>query len=235
MSKILIDNKFTVMNYYSENGRDKKFSLSQLKMIWYLISETNKELLKYKFEQNEENILNVDNDMDIDIIQIDKKKLIQNCFGYRMSDKKLYELLSKTDVKFLDKENLSFYYLFQDGKVNEDTVDFLPTKHIFKLLHCDKNHFQVKINDIMNFKSINSLMFYQLYKANQYIITKYKRKLVFPINFLQEYFLTKNRVNDLISKIIKPSLQEYRYVTGEKIKSRTIKLGTMITSIELYK
>lgn len=235
MNKILIDNDISMLNGYSNNeGKFKKFTLAQCKMAWYLVNEINKNILNLKYKNKDffEKIRDVNFDMcDIEKVEIDKVELKKVCFGYRITDKKLYQILKDTSIMFELGNKKKFFYIFQDLHFDE-TIIITPTLNILNMLHCNEKHFEVDIAEILQFKSINSLLFYQWFKANKYIVEKFKNKLNKTIEFLKKFFLTSNNTNDFIRKIISPVINEYNKITGEKIKFQAIKVGTKISEIE---
>lgn len=235
MSKILIDNDFSLMTSYNIGSKEKKFNLTQLKMICYFISELNKFILnlKYDLKDYQESLINYElSKNEIDQIVIDKTTLRKKCFNYRISDKKLYDLIYDCNIKFQSKTKQKFFYLFQSLSFTQKEIIYMPTFDIIDLLHCDSNHFEIEIEKILNFKSINSLLFYLWFKANKFIITRYNKKLVISIYKLKEYYLSNRQTKHFIAEIIKPSVKEYNLITNEKTKIRTIKVGNQITSIE---
>lgn len=235
MSKILIDNDIAMMNGYSCGERFKKFGLSQLKMAWYLVSEVNKYILDLKYENKDffERIKDVNFEMnDIGSIVIDKVGMKKKCFKYRISDNKLYEVLKDTTIMFELTGKKKFFYIFQALEFQNKEILITPTLNILNMLHCNEKHFEVDLKEILSCKSVNTILFYQWFKSNQYIIKRFHKKLVVPIHFLQEFFLTEMKAKYLIRDMIQPSIQEYTKITDEKIKIRTVKVGNKITSIE---
>ena len=243
--KICIDNKFNLITSYYNGVESKKFSLIQLKAIWLCVEAVNKKILDYKFDitQNRKDykisdvIFNGDLRDHIikDYIYIDKNEFKKRCFGYRISDSNLRKLIKQTNMSFENKYNNSFCNLFQGGKIDDDNIIFLPTIYIAKLLHCEEKHYSIDVEEILKFKSVNTIIFYQLYQSSKYIIDEYKKDLIFDIEKLKQIFSFFGHIRDFSRKVLEPSINDYNKIYNTKIKIQPIKDGKTITSIKFYR
>lgn len=231
MNSILIDNKISLLN--SSNG--KKFNLNQAKVIWFILGKINDDIIKKKcFISKSKNIKSCDlEEDDIKEIEIDKLELRKTCFPNKISNKRLFEIIKSTQMTFEFLEEDKIFNLYTDLDFSEiETIYLTPTNTLVEMLHCNDNHFEVNPDEIFRFKSVNSIIFYQWFKSNKYIIQKYNKQLIIDIDDLKEKFLTNNNTNDFLRRILNPAILEYNIITKEQIKNRPIKDGTKISKIE---